>query len=195
MPNTRTLLVFVLAGAALGVLPRAAHAQGYFSGFAGYTYGGAAGQCASIWSDCPDRRAGYGFAFGGTSGVFGFDQEYAWTPDFFGEGGDLEGSKVTTLMSNILVGVPAGPVRVFGAVGIGLLRAKLEFRPADLEDFSDTSFGWNYGAGVIVFFPAHLGIRFDYRRFRSSAEIPFVRGELRDVPLEFSRVSIGLVLH
>jgi opacity protein-like surface antigen len=193
MPNFRTLLVPALVVSALGLVPHAARAQGYFSGFAGYTYGGAAGECPSVWNDCPNRQTGYGFAFGGMSGVFGFDQEYAWTPDVFGEGGDLEGSKVTTLMSNILVGVPVKSLRIYGAVGIGLVKTKVEFRNA--EDYSDTAFGWDYGAGVIVFFPAHLGIRFDYRRFRSSAEVPFIHTDRRDVQLEFSRVSIGLVLH
>jgi hypothetical protein len=193
MGNTRKLVI--LASALIGLLPRAAQGQGYLGGFGGYSYGAAAGECRSIWSDCADRRTGYGVTFGKMSGVFGFDQEYAWTSDFFGEDSGLEGSKVTTLMSSILVGVPAGPVRIYGALGIGLIKTKIEFSQANLEDYSDTAFGWNYGAGLLLLLPAHLGVKFDFRRFRSSAEIPLVRADLRDVHLEYSRVTIGVVLH
>lgn len=193
MGNTRKLAI--LAAALVGLLPRTAHAQGYLGGFGGYAYGAAAGECASIWNDCRDRRTGYGVTFGKLSGVFGFDQEYAWTSDFFGEGDGLEGSKITTLMSSMLVGVPAGPVRIYGAFGVGLIKTKIEFSAANLEDYSDTAFGWDYGAGVMLLLPAHLGLKFDYRRIRSSAEIPLVRTELRDVHLEFSRVTVGVVLH
>lgn len=192
----RRLAVVTLAAAVLGLMPATAQAQQWFGAFTDYTYGGAAGECPSVWHDCPNRRTGYGVVFGGLGhGGLGFEQEFAWTPDFFGKGGDVKGSKVTTLMANLLVGLPIGPLRPYGAAGIGLMRAKIDFGPENLSDFRDTSFGWDYGAGVTVLLPAHLGIRIDYRRFRSSATVPFTGDQRRDAKLEFSRASIGLVLH
>ena len=73
-----------------------------------------------------------------------------------------------------LAGVPLGPVRPYGMVGLGLMKASMEFKSAtNLADFSDTSWGLNYGAGVILLLPAHIGFRLDYRRFSSSSDIPY----------------------
>ena len=190
----RRLAVLVLTVGALGLAPAPAHAQRYFGGFTGYTYDGVAGDCASLFDDCPNRRTGYGLVGGGLSGgVFGLEQEYAWTNGIFGQGGEVSESKVTTLMTSVLVGVPIGPLRPYGAFGIGLMRARMEFSAEGVRDFSDTSFGRNYGAGVLLLLPAHLAIRLDYRRFRSGAEVPVPAGT--DNKLRFSRASIGVVLH
>ena len=188
----RRVIVFGLAVAALSLSPEAAYAQRYFGAFTGYSYDGAAGECPSLWDDCPNRRTGYGIVFGGLGGGFGFEQEIAWTPDFFGEGGDIEDSRVLTVMSNLVVSLPVGPLRPYGTAGLGLVKARAEFTAESLTDFSDTAFGWNYGAGVMVILPAHLGIRLDYRRFRSGPEVSFLGG---DEKVEFSRVSVGVVLH
>lgn len=191
----RMLQAVVIAAAVLAFLPVEAHAQGYVSFFGGYSYGGAAGECPSLWHECPNRPTGYGLAFGGVGKVFGFEQEFGWTSDFFGKGGDLESSKVTTLMTNILVGLPLKAFHPYGSVGIGAMKASMEFTPSNLSNFSDTSWGYSYGAGLIVMLPAHLGVRLDYRWFHSSAEIPYVALAPRNNSFEFSRVTFGLVLH
>lgn len=186
-------VVLILAAAALGLVPATAHAQRYFGAFGGYSYDGAAGECPSLWDDCPNRRTGYGVVFGGLGGGFGLEQEIAWTPDFFGEEeGGFESSNVLTVMSNVVFSMPVGPLRPYGSAGLGFIKAKAEFTAESLSDFSDTAFGWNYGAGVMVMLPAHLGVRLDYRRFRSGPEVSFLGG---DEKVEFSRVSVGLVLH
>jgi opacity protein-like surface antigen len=189
-----SVIAFALA---LGLGAGTAHGQGYLSVSRGYTYGGVAGECPSVWNDCPNRPTGWGLGFGKVGKVFGFEQEYAWTSDFFpNTGGDLEGSKVTTLMTNILAGVPLGPVRAFGVFGVGLTKTKLEYAATGVPDFSDTSWGWDYGAGVIVLLPAHLGLRIDYRRFSTSSEVPYVSpGGRNNISFEFSRATIGIVLH
>ncbi len=184
--------LLVLAVVAASLAPATAHAQRYFGAFTGYSYDGAAGECPSVWNDCPNRRTGYGVVFGGLGGGFGLEQEVAWTPDFFGEDGDFESSNVLTVMSNVVFSLPVGPLRPYGSAGLGFIKAKAEFTADSLTDFSDTAFGWNYGAGVMVMLPAHLGVRLDYRRFRSGPEVSFLGG---DDKVEFSRVSVGLVLH
>jgi opacity protein-like surface antigen len=186
------MIVLAMTVAATGLAPATAHAQRYFGALASYSYDGAAGECPSLWDDCPNRRTGYGVVFGGIGGGFGFEQEIAWTPDFFGEGADFKSSNVLTVMSNVVFSLPAGPLRPYGSAGLGFIKAKAEFTSESLTDFSDTALGWNYGAGVMVMLPAHLGVRLDYRRFRSGPEVSFLGG---DEKVEFSRVSVGLILH
>jgi opacity protein-like surface antigen len=192
----RRLAVALLVMAALNFSSTPAQAQRYFSPFASYSHGEAAGNCPSFWDDCPERRTGYGVVFGGLSGgVMGFEQEISWTPDFFGENVSVESSSVLTVMSNLVVGLPIGPLRPYGSVGVGLMKAKAAFTAENIESYSDTSFGYDYGAGLIVLLPAHLGIRVDFRRFKSSAGLPALGIEPPATKLRFSRASIGLVLH
>ena len=197
MDITRRLAATTLVLAALAFIPGTAQAQGYFSVVGGYSYDGAAGACPSPWSDCPNRPTSWGFGGGSVGKIIGFEAEYSWTSDFFGKGGDVEGSKVTTIMSNFLVGFPIGPVHPYGEAGLGFMKTKIDFRAGtNLASFSDTSWGLNYGFGVIIMLPAHLGFRVDYRRFSSSVEIPYAGPIARDVrTLEFSRATIGVVLH
>ena len=191
----RKAAVLLVATAALGLLPGTAHAQKFFGGFTGWSYGDSAGECDSVWSGCENRKTGYGFVVGGTGGLFGFETEFAWTSDFW-QGAELNDSKVSTIMTNVLVGFPIGPLRPYGAFGFGAIKARMEFTAASWSDFSDTAFGYDYGAGVIVMLPAHLGVRLDYRRFTSGPTIPVIGGIFGDGnDLEFSRVSVGVVLH
>ena len=88
----------------------------------------------------PGRRLGDGadakrfdwgasFAWMG-GGVFGFEGDIGYSPDFYGKS-DVGGSSVLSLMGNVLLGVPFGGqkgfgVRPYGLVGIGVLRSDLE---------------------------------------------------------------------
>ena len=125
----------------------------------------------------------------------GFEQDISWTPDFFGDDAEIESSSVLTIMSNFVVGLPIGPLRPYGSVGIGLLKSKAEFTTESLTDFGDTSFGYNYGAGVMILLPAHLGIRVDFRRFKSGGDLPLINIGTDATELRFSRATVGLVLH
>jgi opacity protein-like surface antigen len=197
MDNMRRVGLVALAVAMLILGAGTARAQGFFSVSGGYAYDGAAGECPSLWNDCPNRPTSWSLAAGSTGKILGFEAEYSWASDFFGKGGDLESSKVTTMMSNFLIGVPLGPVRPYGMVGLGLMKASMEFKSAtNLSAFSDTSWGLNYGAGVILLLPAHIGFRLDYRRFSSSSDIPYAGPVPRaGNSFVFSRATIGVVLH
>jgi hypothetical protein len=117
--------------------------------------------------------------FGGTlgfmgAGVFGFEVDFGYSPHFF-EGDEvstLDGN-VTSLMGNLIIGVPiggqtGGGVRPYVSGGVGLLRSRLDDAD-DFFDLNENSFGVNAGGGVMLFFSDTVGVRGDLRYFRSLA--------------------------
>ena len=77
-----------------------------------------------------------------------------------------------------------------------MLRTKVAFTAADVLSFHDSTFGYNLGAGVMLFLSGgHLGVRGDFRHFRSGSDVTILGLALPASKLTFSRVSIGLVVH
>jgi len=138
-----------------------ARAQGFISPLIGYDYGGDSG-CATR-TNCEDKNSNVGVAFGRLGGV-GFEAEFAYARDFFGEtpGGS---SNVLTFMSNLLVAPKIGPVRPYVAFGVGLIKSHVELTTGSLLDQSNNNFGWDFGGGLMVFFGDHVGVRGELRRF------------------------------
>ena len=186
--------VAVLAVSTLG--PASAQAQGYFSPNIGYDFGGDAGNCPSLFKDCSEKKTSFGVAVGFLArGIFGFEEDFSYAPDFFGKSASFGDNSVLTMMSNIVVGVPAGPIRPFASAGIGLIRTKVGFNVASLTAFSNNALGYDFGGGVMAFLPYHLGIRGDFRYIRSAKEMTILGISLNSSQLNFARASIGLVLH
>jgi len=176
--------------------PAPARAQGYFSPNVGYDFGGDAGNCPSLFNDCSEKRTSYGLTAGFLSGgIFGIEEDLAYAPDFFGQSASLGSNSVLTLMTNLVVGIPAGPVRPYVSAGIGLIRTNVNFTPSALLSFSNSNFGYDIGGGVMVFFPHHLGVRGDFRHLHSAQDISILGISLPSTKLNFTRASIGLVLH
>lgn len=182
----------LLAGAATP-----ARAQAYFAPFIGYDFGGDAGNCPSVLNDCSEKRTSYGLTFGGlTGGVFGFEEDIGYAPDFFGKSDRFGDNSVLTLMSNLIVSVPAGPVRPYASAGLGLMRTRVTFAFDSVGDTpSQNALAYDIGGGVMILLPGHLGIRGDYRRFKSTKDFSVLGIDINNTKLAFSRVSIGLVLH
>ena len=135
----------------------AAHAETLLTGFGGAAMGGAT-----------DRTRGtYGGALAFMGGVFGFEAEFATTPEFFGNANEnvFTDNNVLTLMGSVLVAVPAGPVRLYGAAGAGLLKTRLA-DPDRLFSIDSNDFGINVGGGLLIFPSDHVGLRADVRYFR-----------------------------
>jgi hypothetical protein len=135
-----------------------ARAEVLVTGFGGVAFGGATNE----------SRGTYGGALGFLgAGVVGFEIEGATTPDFFGSagGGVFTENNVLTLMGNILLAAPAGPVRIYGAAGVGLLKTRLE-DPDRLFSIDSNDLGINVGGGLIVYLGDHVGLRGDVRYFR-----------------------------
>lgn len=117
--------------------------------------------------------------FGGTlgfmgAGVFGFEVDFGYSPHFFeGDAVSTLDGNVTSLMGNLIIGVPiggqtGGGVRPYVSGGVGLLRSRLDDAD-DFFDLNENSFGVNAGGGVMLFFSDTVGVRGDLRYFRSLA--------------------------
>lgn len=142
-----------------GSVPAVAHAQTFITPFAGVTMKG----------DAPDEQLTTGASLTFMGNVVGFEFDFGYTPDFFGEdsGVVLVGdSNVTTFTGNILIGLGAGPIRPYVLGGVGLLRSRVEV--GDLfEDVTSNDLGLSAGGGVVFLLGNHVGLRADVRYFRS----------------------------
>jgi opacity protein-like surface antigen len=165
-----------------------ARAQGFISPFVGFNFGGdQSADCVSL-TNCEEKRLDWGVAFGSTSGILGFEEEIAYSKDFFGKTGTSNNS-VLTLMSNLMLVVPAGPIRPYGVIGLGLIRPHNEFNANGL-DLSDNALGYDIGGGVNIFLTRGVGIRGDVRHLHTLQDITL--GVLSEEKLDFWRGSAGV---
>jgi hypothetical protein len=184
------VVTFVLA------LPAVSRAQGYLVPNFGWDFGGAAGNCPSLWTDCQEKRTSYGVTFGKIGGLFGFEGDLGYAPDFFGESPTFGTNSLVTLMGNVVIAFPAGPVRPFVEGGVGLIRTRLDLlKTPTTGNFDANNFGYNFGGGLMVLLPAHLGFRGDIRYFRTLSDISILGISLSTTSINYTRVSVGLVIH
>jgi opacity protein-like surface antigen len=170
-----------------------ARAQGFVSPSVGFNFGGDVTNCESV-SDCEVRRAGYGVGLGYLGRLFGFEQEVTYTPRFFGESGLAGESAVTTIMSNLLVALPLGPVRPYGTAGVGAMRTSVDFDIGDTVSFRAAGLGWTLGGGVMVLPTQRFGLRVDVRHYRGTDDLEFPVIALGGSTLDFSRASAAAVI-
>ena len=160
----RIILGIALVTAAAGQ----ARAQGFISPFIGANFGGNAGECADV-VDCTSKQFVWGVSAGFLAGgIFGLEGDFGYAPKFFGEGDALEDNYVLTAMANVLVGVPLGPVRPYGAGGFGIIHT--DINQSDLlaiDAITNNDFGYNLGGGLFGYFSEHVGVRADLRHFHS----------------------------
>jgi hypothetical protein len=157
--------LFVVTVLALGEAP--ARADGFITPYAGFNFGGdAASYCAHL-TNCDDRRLNWGVAFGGTGGIFGFEEDIAYSPDFFGKVPG-QSSSVLTVMSNLMLIVPAGPVQPYALVGIGLIRP--HFSASNLTT-DKNAVGYDVGGGLNLYFARHVGVRGDIRHIHTFEDV------------------------
>jgi opacity protein-like surface antigen len=160
----RTALTAAAALVCLVVTATPARADWLFTPYLGVTFGG----------DTNKQNVTYGASVGWMgAGVIGFEVDGAFAPDLFDEDDGLDlaiqDSNATTLMANLIVGAPLGPVRPYASGGVGLIRTRV----ADADEFfdiDDNSFGVNVGAGLMGFVSNNVGLRGDVRYFRSIQE-------------------------
>jgi hypothetical protein len=155
-------------------IPTRASADWLFTPFVGATFGGNAevGGSGDTFKNDFERKLNYGATLGWMgAGVIGFEADFGYSPNFFRADNNSDkfnlvgDGNVTTLMGNLVVGAPLGPVRPYASGGIGLLKSKVD----NAEQFLNASrndFGYDLGGGV-MFLAGNVGLRGDLRYFRS----------------------------
>ena len=189
----RLCALSAIALAFLSCTATQARAQGFFSVLFGYDYSGVS-LCETL-RGCEEKHLNVGFSFGKLGKAGGFEEEIAWAKNFFGSNEAGADSNVLTVMSNFMIAPKIGPVRPYGLFGVGLMKAHVDLNPIAIVSFTNNTFGWNAGAGMIVMFGSHVGIRGDIRHFNSFQELNLVGLSLGGgTKLSFGRASAALVL-
>jgi opacity protein-like surface antigen len=178
---------------ALVATPSKASADWLFTPYVGYNWGGSANFIN--FSDVDDefeQRANFGVSLGWMgAGVLGFEFDLGFTPNFFENttgSSDFEFGKsnVTTLMGNLIVGVPIGGqhgvgFRPYAVGGVGLIRSSVGGAD-DFFEVDSNDWGINVGAGAMFFFSDRFGLRGDVRYFRALTDT---------VPEDLLEVGLG----
>lgn len=187
----------VLLGLAWLAAPSAAQAQVYLAPNVGYDFGGSAGSCPSLFSNCEEKKTSYGVTFGALKwGVIGVEEDFTYAPNFFGDSPQFTRNNVATLMTNLVVGVPAGPVRPYVSAGVGVMLTHVDATLSGIStSFSQNGFGYDVGGGVMILFPHHLGLRGDLRHLHSASDVTIAGIALNNTKLNFTRASVGIVIH
>jgi hypothetical protein len=173
MRMQKWLTMTILAATLVVCAPSRASAEWLFTPFAGMNWGGSAnfGDVGSF-DDEFEKRGTFGASFAMGEGVAGFEIDFGWSPNFFENtsgGGDFEfgDNNVTTFMGNFTLGMHSrASVRPYALGGAGIIKTRAQ-HARDLFDVASTDWGFNLGAGLIGFFGDSVGLRADFRYFRS----------------------------
>ena len=172
--------------------PASARADWLFTPNIGVGFGG----------DAPNDKLTYGASIGYMgAGVFGFEADLAYTPQFFENNTDnisfADSDNVTTAMANLIVGVPVGGThgkgfRPYVAGGFGMLKTHV-VDSAQLFNVSQNDLGVDLGVGAMGFVSDHVGIRGDVRYYRD-LQNPTSSGDftLSTGNFDFWRGTVGL---
>ena len=187
----------VLLAAGLLAAPTPARADGFISPTIGVDFGGQTG-ATLVNSVNNGNRINWGVAAGWMgAGIIGVEEDFMHAPNFFGSGGNIDSSRVVTLMTNVIVGIPVGGqsgggIRPYGAIGVGWINQNVS-TVNGVGNFSENDFGWDLGAGVMGYFSDHLGLRVDYRYFRNFQQTGSNVIGISSGNFNFHRASVGVL--
>ena len=181
------LVTAAVALTALTAVP--ARADAFVTPFYGYNFGGDSSNCSSL-RNCEDKRTNFGVSFGSSRGVFGFEEDISYAKDFFGKTPGTANA-VLTVMSNLMLVVPAGPVQPYAIVGVGLIRPHVKLDTSALS-LTNNAFGWDIGGGLNIYLGHRVGVRGDVRRMKTLNDVTL--GIFGNEKLEFWRGSVGVTL-
>ena len=205
MTVRKLFLIGLLAIFALAAAPSSASADWYLTPFVGGNFGGNANfDGDNDLGDEVERRVDLGASLGWMgNGIAGFELDFGWSPNFFqnttGPGNFKFGdSNVTTLMGNLVLGVPiggqtGGGLRPYVIGGAGLLRSNIS-GSTFFKDLTSNDFGVDVGGGLHGYFNDRVGLRGDLRYFRLLQDNEPSANDL-DIGLanfNFWRASIGV---
>ena len=153
----KRLMASVLAAAAVLTVPGVSSADGFLSPFIGVNFGG----------NTTEKSTVYGGALGFMGQRAGFEIDFGYTSEFFGDDEfDVDG-KVVTLMGNVILGGRRGGFSPYATFGGGLIRTKIDVIDDVLDaEASKNNFGGNFGGGFFAGGKS-LTLRADVRYFRA----------------------------
>jgi opacity protein-like surface antigen len=169
----RKLTLSTVAALALAATPSVVFADVLLTPFAGITFVDDAGK----------NKATFGATLG-VGSLIGLELDVSQTR--LGTFDDLPivsfEASATTVMGNLVVRVPAGPVQPYVSGGAGIIRIKGDVEIpffGDVLSASAQDFGVNVGGGVHIFPTPNFGIRADARYFRTVGDLAW--DEIRDI--------------
>ena len=186
--------------------PSKASADWLLTPFVGWNWGGTANLLESDdFDDEFEQKAMFGASLAWMgAGVVGFEVDFGFAPNFFENtsgSGDFEfaDSNLTTVMGNLIIGVPIGGqhgvgFRPYAVGGVGLVKSRLG-SSGDLFNVDSTDWGFNVGAGAMFFFSDNVGLRGDVRYFRSLQDVePIDDFNIRFANFRFWRGTLGVTI-
>jgi hypothetical protein len=187
-------LVLTLAVAGLVAVPHAAAAQGFVNPFIGTTL-------TTPTSSSGSSKPGFGVALGALGKIVGAETEFAYYPEVLDNTANaLSKNKVITFSGNTLIGPTIGPVKAYGAFGVGDLYLNVTSLQSALipnpTSVSTNYFTINVGGGVAGFFSSHFGVRGDLRYYRAfGVKVTDFQGtSLALDEFDFWRANVGLAV-
>ena len=209
MAVRKVVLSAVLALMLNAVAPATASADWMITPWVGMNWGSSGTFTDGIGEleDEFEKRGVYGATLtwmGG--GIMGFEVDFGFAPNFFestGSNGDYDygDNNLTTLMGNIVIGIPIGGqtgpgIRPYVTGGAGIMKSKLDDPQDLLGDVSSSDWGFNVGGGINGFFTDRFGIKGDVRYFRQIRDRDLDDDDVFDVTvgaLKFWRGSVGVI--
>jgi len=164
-----------------------ARADGFITPYIGFNFGGDSANCQTL-TNCEEKRTNWGVTLGTTRGIFGFEADIGYAPDFFGKtpGGD---NAVLHFMSDLMVVVPAGPIQPYAFIGVGVIRPHAKLEASSLA-VDKNAFGHDEGGGLNIFFAHSVGVHGELRHLRTFKD--FTLPGFSSDKLDFWRGSAGL---
>jgi hypothetical protein len=202
----RVNLVLVRAsivGLFLALVPAVASADWLYVPFVGAAFGG-----STALLDLEQGASSTQLIFGGSagwwsSGIIGFETDFAYAPRFF-ETDNLAGlvthSNLITWGGTVVVAVPVSvtreSLRPYVVAGLGWMHTSIDEGSNLFPEFvgRGNSIGLNFGGGAVGFISPRTGLRFEVRHFQSLEydEHP-VTLESTSL-LSFWRATVGVVI-
>ncbi len=161
--------------------PNTARADGIFTPFVGASFGESDVEKVTTVGASLAAMAG---------GVFGFEIDFARTTEASTDAAFIDNGRATTVMGNLIIGIPIKGVRPYAVGGLGWLQTEAS---ADTITEKRDGLGFDVGGGLMGVFSEHVGARFDLRYTRSIS-LGEGLGEIIFEELAFWRASVGVAL-
>jgi hypothetical protein len=175
-------LAGMIAALALSVVP--AHADGFVTPFLGWNFGGDSVNCDSLGA-CQEKHTNFGMSIGTAGRVAGIEEDFSFAKNFYDTSAD---NSVLTIMTNVRLSLPLGPIQPYIVGGIGLIKPHASNNPFQVFT-SKSAFGTDMGGGLTIMLGTSVGVRGDIRRFNATGLTLLV---FSGAKADFWRASVGI---